>query len=229
MKRIIYRFVIVIGFTSIVTQEISATSFDCDNVTESTEQAICNSSQLSRLDDKMEKLYDEVSDISRVRQEQREWIEYRNRECGGVERCLEDLYRKRISELSRLARSENYASVRPSRKSREIRTVRSSRESRVARPARPVFGKTIFSPEKGIVCDKASDFCADSQGISLGLTKEYLGQEAADSIGDMIERDQMDTVKYTMSNGVYCDAGERKCYKGSSREELDSYYTNWLY
>ena len=40
--------------------------------------------------------------------------------------------------------------------------------------AEPLQG-AVFSPEQGIICDKKSGFCADSEGISLGFTKEYLG------------------------------------------------------
>ena len=75
------------------------------------------------------------------------------------------------------------------------------------------FAATIFSPSKGIVCDKKANFCVDDQGISIGLTTQYLGNEAQEKlakvIGDGINVNLWD---YTLSNGVHCDSHEKKCY-----------------
>jgi hypothetical protein len=40
----------------------------------------------------------------------------------------------------------------------------------------------VYSPGPGILCDKKAQFCADDQGISLGYTKEYLGQKAENAM-----------------------------------------------
>ena len=40
----------------------------------------------------------------------------------------------------------------------------------------------IYSPSRGVLCDSKAGFCADSYGISMGLTKEYIGQAAQDKL-----------------------------------------------
>ena len=43
--------------------------------------------------------------------------------------------------------------------------------------AAPLKG-AVDSPKAGVLCDRKAGFCADSEGISMGLTKLYLGEEA---------------------------------------------------
>jgi len=246
VKKTLQTIAIVIGLASIASQDLLAASFDCGRVSNSTESAICSFPQIGRMDEKMVSLYEKVSNISRVKQEQRDWIRYRNRECGDNEQCLKAIYTKRISELKRLTHDSNDAhrdtsSIRsprasresraskPSRVSRESRSSRSTRSSRDIRPVRPDSGSNIFSPEKGIVCDRASGFCADHQGISMGFTQEYLGEEAASEFKKNIERDQIDTARFTMSNGIYCDATVQKCYKSSLEDQVDNYYSHRMF
>ena len=85
----------------------------------------------------------------------------------------------------------------------------------------------IYSPSRGVLCDSKAGFCADSYGISMGLTKEYLGQAAQDKL--MSYKD-FDTSAFTMSNGVYCDARKQACFKdrydGSPRNQN---FTNKLF
>ncbi len=66
---------------------------------------------------------------------------------------------------------------------------------------------SVYSPSKGVICDKKSGFCADSYGISMGLTKDYLGQAAQNKL--MGYKD-LDTTSFAMSNGLFCDAGKIK-------------------
>ncbi|KYJ85720.1 YcgJ family protein [Sulfurovum riftiae] len=90
-------------------------------------------------------------------------------------------------------------------------------------------GGAVYFPERGIVCDKKAGFCADSTGISMGYTKEYLGQAAQDKMMGYVEKDHMETGSYTMSNGVYCDSAARACYNNKWKERVDSYYTSMLF
>ena len=75
------------------------------------------------------------------------------------------------------------------------------------------FAAAVFSPAKGVVCDKKSNFCVDNQGISMGLTTEYLGSKSQKklqkSLGDGAG---VSLGEYTFSNGVYCDSHEKQCY-----------------
>ena len=90
-------------------------------------------------------------------------------------------------------------------------------------------GGTVYFPEHGIVCDKKAGFCADSEGISMGYTKEYLGQAAQDKMMGYVNKDHMETGSYTMSNGIYCDSALKACYNNKWKEKMDSYYTNMLF
>ena len=47
----------------------------------------------------------------------------------------------------------------------------------------------VYSPYKGVLCDRKAGFCADEQGISMGLTKEYLGAEAEKKMVDLNAND----------------------------------------
>jgi len=87
----------------------------------------------------------------------------------------------------------------------------------------------VYFPEHGILCDKKSGFCADREGISLGFTKEYLGEAAASKFGNMIKKYHMDTSSYTLSNGIYCDAALHKCYTNKWKEKVHKKYTNMLF
>ena len=89
--------------------------------------------------------------------------------------------------------------------------------------------QVFTSAEHGIVCDKKAGFCADREGISMGYTKEYLGQAAQDKWDKMIERDHMETDSYTMSNGIYCDSKKQKCYTEKFGTVVDKHFTNNLF
>ena len=87
----------------------------------------------------------------------------------------------------------------------------------------------VYFPQRGIVCDKKAGFCADSQGISMGYTKEYLGQAAQDKMMEYVEKDHMETGSYTMSNRIYCDSELKACYNNRWKEKVDTYYTKMLF
>jgi len=76
------------------------------------------------------------------------------------------------------------------------------------------FATVIYSPTGGVLCDKKAGFCADNQGIAMGLTALYLGKPAKaklqKSFGDGVN---LDLSEYTLSNGVHCVSGEQQCYK----------------
>ena len=56
----------------------------------------------------------------------------------------------------------------------------------------------VYSPEQGVICDKKSGFCSDSYGISLGMTKDFLGQKAADKFTKILSDKDFDATIYTM-------------------------------
>lgn len=79
----------------------SAQSFDCDKARIATEYAICDSSQLGRLDEEMASLYFGLPYHIRedIEGEQARWLRRRNT-CGYDSDCIARAYRRRIDFLS---------------------------------------------------------------------------------------------------------------------------------
>ncbi|WP_273793927.1 YcgJ family protein [Brucella anthropi] len=77
-----------------------------------------------------------------------------------------------------------------------------------ALPASAATDNSVRFPDKGVLCD--ATFCADRQGISNGLTAQYLGQEAASKLA---AQGDFDRTRFTLSNGIFCDTHEQRCYR----------------
>jgi uncharacterized protein len=81
-----------------------APSFSCASVRQASEQAICGSRQLSKLDVELAQIYALVTGrmnkqrSAEFRNTQRQWLQQRNA-CGSDTFCLESLYRSRIRQL----------------------------------------------------------------------------------------------------------------------------------
>ena len=91
-----------------------------------------------------------------------------------------------------------------------------------------IQAKNVYSPEKGIICDKKSGFCVDSYGISLGLTGEYLGGKNKDTWEKRITGN-FDTTSFTFSNGLHCDTKKKICKKSKWDDKADSHWTHILF
>jgi len=89
--------------------------------------------------------------------------------------------------------------------------------------------ENVYSPEQGVICDKKSEFCSDSYGISLGMTKDFLGQKAADKMTKILSDKDFDATVYAMSNGLYCDTKQKICKKSKWDEKADAYWTKILF
>lgn len=90
----------------------------------------------------------------------------------------------------------------------------------------------VYSPENGVICDMKSGFCADRQGISMGFTKEFLGQEAQDKMMEQIRavgEKAFDPSVYTLSDGVHCDSGRKKCFAGKLDDAVERAHTAALF
>ncbi len=89
---------------------------------------------------------------------------------------------------------------------------------------------SVFSPEAGIICDRQSGFCADSQGISLGFTGIYLGVEARQKFDKIISSvKDFDTTSFVLSNGIRCEAKARACYISKWEDKIDVAHTRALF
>ncbi|MCX7349710.1 MAG: YcgJ family protein [Alphaproteobacteria bacterium] len=67
------------------------------------------------------------------------------------------------------------------------------------------YGSGVFSPEKGVICDREGNFCADGTGISASWTEQYLGAEAAHNIANA------DQSEWVYHNGVECILAAQAC------------------
>ncbi len=83
----------------------------------------------------------------------------------------------------------------------------------------------VFSPEAGVICDK-DIFCADEQGISMAITKMYLGEKAEKKL---LEMGEMDMSTFTLTNGVRCDVKARKCTISKYEDKVDAAHTKALF
>lgn len=87
----------------------------------------------------------------------------------------------------------------------------------------------VYSPEQGVICDKKSGFCSDSYGISIGMTKDFLGQKAANKWTKILSDKDFDSTVYAMSNGLYCDTKQKICKKSKWDEKADPHWTKILF
>jgi hypothetical protein len=80
---------------------------------------------------------------------------------------------------------------------------------------------TIFSPDQGVLCDRKSGFCADSTGISMAYTEQFLGKKTAAKLLKTMGSDS-DMTSFTMSNGVHCEMKEKKCTTSKLNDTPDA-------
>jgi hypothetical protein len=74
------------------------------------------------------------------------------------------------------------------------------------------LGGSAYTPFSGVVCDRQGGWCADSWGLSMGLTKEYLGADAEAKLLAITKANpDMSTTEFTLSNGVRCNTQKKQC------------------
>jgi hypothetical protein len=75
------------------------------------------------------------------------------------------------------------------------------------------------------ICDKSAGFCADSQGVSVALTKMYLGDKAEAKLMATIKSvgiNDFDATEFTMTGGLTCHTKEKLCWTTRLREKQDT-------
>ena len=86
--------------------------------------------------------------------------------------------------------------------------------------------------KKGAICDKQAGFCADHMGVSLGLTKEYLGETAEQKLMARIKNlgeGNFDPTWFTMSGGLTCKTQEKTCWTSRYGDKVDKRATATLF
>lgn len=103
----------------------------------------------------------------------------------------------------------------------------------VASAAEKRLKGAVYMPSQGVICDKKAGFCADPEGISMGFTKEYLGQAAQDKMMKRINESggsaNFDVTWFTLSNGVSCKTKDKACTVSKFDEKIDTAHTRALF
>ena len=100
----------------------------------------------------------------------------------------------------------------------------------VALVSSTAFATIIYKP--GTLCDSKAGFCADSQGVSVGITEMELGPKAGKKLMAEINKvgiNDFDATTFTMSGGLNCNTKEKKCYTNRYDKKLDVKATKTLF
>jgi len=77
----------------------------------------------------------------------------------------------------------------------------------------------LISPQVGSLCNKEANVCYDVYGVSIGITKEIMGQEAADKLNNQIsaiDKKYFDQSNFNPAQGISCHTLEKLCYEGDT-------------
>ncbi|EAR08112.1 lysozyme inhibitor LprI family protein [Reinekea blandensis] len=100
---------LLIGLSFLVCLDAGAASFDCENAVTSIEKEICRSSELSELDERLAKSYQQARSVSTedealsIREAQIAWINDRDETCSeqsNLNECLIEQYKLRLIDLA---------------------------------------------------------------------------------------------------------------------------------
>jgi len=97
----------------------------------------------------------------------------------------------------------------------------------------PLFGlpghAQVNTPSQGVVCDERGRVCYDNQGLSMGLTQTYFGDQAAQNVLNQLQGGPAPQ-EFRLSNGVACSTVARTCWSdGWSKRMVDWPLTSQLY
>jgi hypothetical protein len=86
--------------------------------------------------------------------------------------------------------------------------------------------------KEGAICDRKAGFCADHMGVSLALTKMYLGGKAEQKMMDQINKvgsESFNPTMFTMSGGLTCHTQEKQCWTSRYRDKPHDKATKTLF
>lgn len=93
-------------------------------------------------------------------------------------------------------------------------------------------GATLDYKKEGAICDRKAGFCADSEGVSVALTKMYLGDKAQAKLMAQINAvglESFDASTFTMSGGLTCKTKEKTCWTSRIANKVDAKATKVLF
>lgn len=86
--------------------------------------------------------------------------------------------------------------------------------------------------KEGAICDRKSGFCADHMGVSVALTKMYLGDKAEQKLMAQIDEvgiQNFDATKFSMRGGLTCDTKVKTCWTNRYDKKVDVKATQTLF
>lgn len=86
--------------------------------------------------------------------------------------------------------------------------------------------------KEGAICDRKSGFCADHMGVSVALTKLYLGDKAEQKLMAEINKvgvQDFDATTFTMQGGLNCDTKQKTCWTNRYDKKVDVKATRTLF
>lgn len=86
--------------------------------------------------------------------------------------------------------------------------------------------------KEGAICDRKSGFCADFMGVSVALTKMYLGEKAEQKLMAEINKvgiEDFDVTRFTMRGGLTCDTKVKTCWTNRYDKKVDTKATKTLF
>ncbi len=94
--------------------------------------------------------------------------------------------------------------------------------------AQAQWSGTVSRVAPGVVCDRAASICFDRQGPSIGLTKQYFGNNAAQRLTANLSGRPLPT-EFSLSNGSFCSVSQSTCWTSNRRDRLSETLTRELY
>ena len=94
------------------------------------------------------------------------------------------------------------------------------------------YAGSIVHHKEGAICDEASGFCADHMGVSVALTKMYLGEKAERNLMAEINKvgiQDFDMTTFTMRGGLTCDTKIKTCWTHRDNKKVDAKATQTLF
>lgn len=87
----------------------------------------------------------------------------------------------------------------------------------------------LQTPQPGVICDQAGQVCYDQAGLSLGLTRQYYGTLAEQTVLRNLNG-QAPPKQFRLSDGSACDVLARTCWSdGWSRQQVNVALSNQLF
>ncbi len=96
----------------------------------------------------------------------------------------------------------------------------------------PAWAGIEHHTKEGAICDRQSGFCADHMGVSVGLTKLYLGDKAEKKLMAEIGKvgsENFNPTAFTMRGGLTCNAQEKQCWTSKARDKPHNKATQTLF